>query len=144
ALELGADGCCLDFSLLAVSVVDVCWGLIGFLDPSPTSACCYAAFPFYYNDTLCIISFIVTQLSSPQSILQRLVKLLVLTYRSVAMYGICVICVLCVFVGYVRLDNQSIERDRLNGIGFVLDFVEFISFTFDDKEMISVIEAVSR
>ncbi|GJV89526.1 putative reverse transcriptase domain-containing protein [Tanacetum coccineum] len=43
-----------------------------------------------------------------------------------------------------RLDNQSIERDCLNGIGFVLDFVEFISFTFGDKEMISVIEAVSR
>ncbi|GJZ96656.1 TMV resistance protein N-like protein [Tanacetum coccineum] len=43
-----------------------------------------------------------------------------------------------------RLDNQSIERDRLNGIGFVLDFVEFISFTFGNKEMISVIEAVSR
>ncbi|GKB72492.1 hypothetical protein Tco_0933904 [Tanacetum coccineum] len=42
------------------------------------------------------------------------------------------------------LDNQSIERDRLIGIGFVLDFVEFISFTFGDKEMISVIEAVSR
>ncbi|GKB70741.1 hypothetical protein Tco_0932153 [Tanacetum coccineum] len=45
---------------------------------------------------------------------------------------------------YVRLDNQSIERDRLNGIGFVLDFVEFISFTFSDKEMIFVIEVVSR
>ncbi|GKD45732.1 hypothetical protein Tco_1270377 [Tanacetum coccineum] len=43
-----------------------------------------------------------------------------------------------------RLDNQSIERDRLIRIGFVLDFVEFISFTFGDKEMISVIEAVSR
>ncbi|GKF42478.1 hypothetical protein Tco_0125820, partial [Tanacetum coccineum] len=43
-----------------------------------------------------------------------------------------------------RLDNQSIEHDRLNVIGFVLDFVEFISFTFGDKEMISVIEAVSR
>ncbi|GJS43567.1 hypothetical protein Tco_0568610 [Tanacetum coccineum] len=43
-----------------------------------------------------------------------------------------------------RLDNQSIERDRLIGIGFVLDFVEFISFTFGDKEMILVIEAVSR
>ncbi|GJS33115.1 hypothetical protein Tco_0531497 [Tanacetum coccineum] len=41
-----------------------------------------------------------------------------------------------------KLDNQSIERDRLNGIGFVLDFVEFISFTFGDKEMISVIEAL--
>ncbi|GJX18310.1 hypothetical protein Tco_0219142 [Tanacetum coccineum] len=43
-----------------------------------------------------------------------------------------------------RFDNQSIERDRLIGIGFVLDFVEFISFTFSDKEMILVIEAVSR
>ncbi|GJW54956.1 ribonuclease H-like domain-containing protein [Tanacetum coccineum] len=46
--------------------------------------------------------------------------------------------------GYVRLHNQSIERDRLIGIGFVLDFVEFISFTFGDKEMILVIEAVLR
>ncbi|GKC46569.1 hypothetical protein Tco_1064291, partial [Tanacetum coccineum] len=45
---------------------------------------------------------------------------------------------------YVRLDNQPIERDRLVEIGFVLDFVEFISFTFGDKEMILVIEAVSR
>ncbi|GJS38940.1 hypothetical protein Tco_0563983 [Tanacetum coccineum] len=35
-----------------------------------------------------------------------------------------------------RFGNQSIERDRLIGIGFVLDFVEFISFTFGDKEMI--------
>ncbi|GJU23628.1 putative reverse transcriptase domain-containing protein [Tanacetum coccineum] len=43
---------------------------------------------------------------------------------------------------YVRFDNQSIERDRLIGIGFVLDFVEFISFTFSDKEMILVIEAI--
>ncbi|GKA53581.1 hypothetical protein Tco_0746896 [Tanacetum coccineum] len=43
-----------------------------------------------------------------------------------------------------RLDNQSIKRDRLIGIGFVLNFVKFISFTFGDKEMISVIEAVSR
>ncbi|GKD67054.1 hypothetical protein Tco_1309162, partial [Tanacetum coccineum] len=46
--------------------------------------------------------------------------------------------------GLSRLDNQSIERDRLIRIGFVLDFVEFISFTFGDKEMILVIEAVSR
>ncbi|GJS30448.1 hypothetical protein Tco_0491068 [Tanacetum coccineum] len=46
--------------------------------------------------------------------------------------------------GLSRLHNQSIERDRLIGIGFVLDFVEFISFTFGDKEMILVIEAVSR
>ncbi|GJS58496.1 hypothetical protein Tco_0653280 [Tanacetum coccineum] len=45
---------------------------------------------------------------------------------------------------HTKLDNQSIERDRLIGIGFVLDFVEFISFTFGDKEMILVIEAVSR
>ncbi|GJW90999.1 putative reverse transcriptase domain-containing protein [Tanacetum coccineum] len=43
-----------------------------------------------------------------------------------------------------KFDNQSIERDRLIGIGFVLDFMEFISFTFSDKEMILVIEAVSR
>ncbi|GJS83771.1 retrovirus-related pol polyprotein from transposon TNT 1-94 [Tanacetum coccineum] len=42
--------------------------------------------------------------------------------------------------GYVRLNNQSIERDRLIEIGFV----KFISCTFGDKEMISVIEAVSR
>ncbi|GJQ91822.1 retrovirus-related pol polyprotein from transposon TNT 1-94 [Tanacetum coccineum] len=41
-----------------------------------------------------------------------------------------------------RFDNQSIERDHLIGIGFMLDFVEFISFTFGDKEMISVIEAL--
>ncbi|GJU08145.1 hypothetical protein Tco_1124575 [Tanacetum coccineum] len=40
-----------------------------------------------------------------------------------------------------RFDNQSIERDHLIGIGFVLDFVEFILFTFSDKEMILVIEA---
>ncbi|GJT01731.1 hypothetical protein Tco_0822900 [Tanacetum coccineum] len=39
------------------------------------------------------------------------------------------------------LDNQSIEHGCLIGIGFVLDFVEFILFTFGDKEMISVIEA---
>ncbi|GJZ76693.1 hypothetical protein Tco_0641365 [Tanacetum coccineum] len=43
---------------------------------------------------------------------------------------------------YVRFDNQSIERARFIGIGFVLDFVEFISFTFGDKEMISMIEAL--
>ncbi|GKC47430.1 hypothetical protein Tco_1065152 [Tanacetum coccineum] len=40
-------------------------------------------------------------------------------------------------VGYVRFGNQSIERDRLIGIRFVLDFMELISFTFGDKEMIS-------
>ncbi|GKE32259.1 hypothetical protein Tco_1451581, partial [Tanacetum coccineum] len=45
---------------------------------------------------------------------------------------------------YPQLFVSQTERDHLNGIGFVLDFVEFISFTFGDKEMISVIEAVSR
>ncbi|GJW88079.1 hypothetical protein Tco_0163419 [Tanacetum coccineum] len=54
------------------------------------------------------------------------------------------ICVYVCCVRYVRFDNQSIERDRLIRIGFVLDFVKFISFTFNDKEMILVIEAVSR
>ncbi|GKE86099.1 hypothetical protein Tco_1559841, partial [Tanacetum coccineum] len=43
-----------------------------------------------------------------------------------------------------RLHNHSIERNRLIRIGFVLDFMEFISFTFGDKEMILVIEAVSH
>ncbi|GJV38309.1 hypothetical protein Tco_1410786 [Tanacetum coccineum] len=39
--------------------------------------------------------------------------------------------------------NISVDfHDHLIGIGFVLDFVEFISFTFSDKEMILVIEAV--
>ncbi|GJS47325.1 hypothetical protein Tco_0597446 [Tanacetum coccineum] len=38
--------------------------------------------------------------------------------------------------GYVRLDNQSIERDRLIGIGFVLNFVKFISFTFAFVEIV--------
>ncbi|GJT72784.1 hypothetical protein Tco_1032070 [Tanacetum coccineum] len=42
-------------------------------------------------------------------------------------------------------DINPVKRDPSHcGIGFVLDFVEFISFTFGDKEMISVIEAVSR
>ncbi|GJX11021.1 hypothetical protein Tco_0200880 [Tanacetum coccineum] len=34
---------------------------------------------------------------------------------------------ICVYVGYVRFGNQSIQRDRLIRIGFVLDFKEFIS-----------------
>ncbi|GKB97573.1 hypothetical protein Tco_0983710 [Tanacetum coccineum] len=76
--------------------------------------------------------------------LSKLVKLLVLTYVSVAINGLCVICVYVCCVGYVRFDNQSIEHDRLIRIGFLLDFVEFISFTFSDKEMILMIEAVSR
>ncbi|GJS43223.1 putative reverse transcriptase domain-containing protein [Tanacetum coccineum] len=37
---------------------------------------------------------------------------------------------------HARFGNQSIERDRLIRIGFVLDLVEFMSFTFGDKEMI--------
>ncbi|GKE65328.1 hypothetical protein Tco_1519489 [Tanacetum coccineum] len=40
-----------------------------------------------------------------------------------------------------RLDNQSSERDRLIGIGFVLNFVKFISFPFGDKKMIIEIRA---
>ncbi|GJT56573.1 putative reverse transcriptase domain-containing protein [Tanacetum coccineum] len=40
-----------------------------------------------------------------------------------------------------KFDNQSIKRDPLIEIGFVLDFVEFISFTFSDKEIILEIEA---
>ncbi|GJW88561.1 hypothetical protein Tco_0163901 [Tanacetum coccineum] len=38
---------------------------------------------------------------------------------------------------HLKLDNQSIERDRLIGIGFVMNFVKFISFTFGDKETVS-------
>ncbi|GJT47610.1 hypothetical protein Tco_0973767 [Tanacetum coccineum] len=37
----------------------------------------------------------------------------------------------CVYVDYVGVGTQSIERDRLIGIGVVLDLVEFISFTFE-------------
>ncbi|GJT54008.1 hypothetical protein Tco_0989062 [Tanacetum coccineum] len=35
----------------------------------------------------------------------------------------------------VRVGNQSIERDRLIGIGLVMDLVKFLSFTFGGKEM---------
>ncbi|GKC97539.1 hypothetical protein Tco_1167814 [Tanacetum coccineum] len=52
-----------------------------------------------------------------------LVKPLVLTYESVVMYG------LCVYMRYVD------ERDRLIGIGLVMDLVKFPSFTFGGKEM---------
>ncbi|GJS89779.1 hypothetical protein Tco_0772415 [Tanacetum coccineum] len=52
------------------------------------------------------------------------------------------LCDIPVVLEYVRLDNQSIERDRLIGIGFVLNFAKFISFTFGDREMMSVIEAI--
>ncbi|GJS40706.1 hypothetical protein Tco_0565749 [Tanacetum coccineum] len=48
------------------------------------------------------------------------------------MYGLCV----CMrYVDYVRVGNQSIERDRLIGIGLVMDLVKFLSFTFGVKEM---------
>ncbi|GKA62625.1 putative reverse transcriptase domain-containing protein [Tanacetum coccineum] len=39
-----------------------------------------------------------------------------------------------------RIGSQYIERDPLIGIEFPLDIVKFISFTFGDEEMISVIE----
>ncbi|GKB18438.1 hypothetical protein Tco_0852361 [Tanacetum coccineum] len=41
--------------------------------------------------------------------------------------------------GILKWIINPIERDRLNGIGLCLKFVEFISFTFGDKEMILVI-----
>ncbi|GJY80617.1 hypothetical protein Tco_0493368 [Tanacetum coccineum] len=61
-----------------------------------------------------------------------LVKPLVLTYESVVMYGL---CVYMRYVDCVRVGNQSIERDRLIGIGLVMDLVKFLSFTFGGKEM---------
>ncbi|GJS30375.1 reverse transcriptase domain-containing protein [Tanacetum coccineum] len=50
----------------------------------------------------------------------------------------------CVQCDNHDLSSNPFERDCFIGIGFVLDFVEFISFTLGDKEMISVIEAVSH
>ncbi|GKD10824.1 hypothetical protein Tco_1190509 [Tanacetum coccineum] len=47
--------------------------------------------------------------------LSRLVKPLVATYEFVVMYGL---CVYMRYVDYVRVGNQSIECDRLIGIGF--------------------------
>ncbi|GJY76812.1 hypothetical protein Tco_0481928 [Tanacetum coccineum] len=41
--------------------------------------------------------------------------------------------------GICELDNQSIERDRLDEIGLMVKFVEFLSFTLSDKEMIIVV-----
>ncbi|GKE06530.1 hypothetical protein Tco_1398548, partial [Tanacetum coccineum] len=61
-----------------------------------------------------------------------LVKPLVLTYESVVMYGL---CVYMRYVDCVRVGNQSIERDRLIGIGLVMDLVKFLLFTFGGKEM---------
>ncbi|GJS94877.1 hypothetical protein Tco_0801845 [Tanacetum coccineum] len=66
----------------------------------------------------------------------RLVKPLVLTYESVVMYGL---CVYMRYVDCVRVGNQSIERDRLIGIGLVMDLVKFLSFTFDGKEITFVV-----
>ncbi|GJY86847.1 putative reverse transcriptase domain-containing protein [Tanacetum coccineum] len=62
----------------------------------------------------------------------KLVKPLVLTYESVVMYGLCVY--MC-YVDCVRVGNQSIERDRLIGIGLVMDLVKLLSFAFGGKEM---------
>ncbi|GKC67609.1 hypothetical protein Tco_1100207, partial [Tanacetum coccineum] len=67
-----------------------------------------------------------------------LVKPLVLTYESVIMYGL---CVYMRYVNCVRVGNQSIERDRLIGIGLVMDLVKFLSFTFGGKEMTFVVLA---
>ncbi|GJY39380.1 hypothetical protein Tco_0425744 [Tanacetum coccineum] len=67
-----------------------------------------------------------------------LVKPLVLTYESVVMYGL---CVYMRYVDYVRVGNQSIERDRLIGIGLVMDLVKVLSFTFGSKEMTFVVLA---
>ncbi|GJX83674.1 hypothetical protein Tco_0333155 [Tanacetum coccineum] len=71
----------------------------------------------------------------------ELVKPLVLTYESVVMYGL---CVYMRFVDYVRVGNQSIECDRLIGIGLVMDLVKFLSFTFGGKEMTFVVLAFLR
>ncbi|GKD41064.1 zinc finger, CCHC-type containing protein [Tanacetum coccineum] len=71
----------------------------------------------------------------------QLVKPLVLTYESVVMYGL---CVYMRYVDYVRVGNQSIERDRLIGIGLVMDLVKFLSFTFGGKEMTFVVLAFLR
>ncbi|GJV78708.1 hypothetical protein Tco_1514578 [Tanacetum coccineum] len=43
-----------------------------------------------------------------------------------------------------RVGNQSIERDRLIGIGLVMDLVKFLSFTFGGKEMTFVVLAFLR
>ncbi|GKA00479.1 hypothetical protein Tco_0673029 [Tanacetum coccineum] len=71
----------------------------------------------------------------------KLVKPLVLTYESVVMYGL---CVYMLYVDCVRVGNQSSERDRLIGIGLVMDLVKFLSFTFGDKEMTFVVLAFLR
>ncbi|GJS94876.1 hypothetical protein Tco_0801844 [Tanacetum coccineum] len=71
----------------------------------------------------------------------KLVKPLVLTFKSVVMYGL---CVYMRYVDCVRIGNQFIERDRLIGIGLVMDLVKFLSFTFGGKEMTFVVLAFLR
>ncbi|GJV43331.1 putative reverse transcriptase domain-containing protein [Tanacetum coccineum] len=70
-----------------------------------------------------------------------LVKPLVLTYEFVAMYGL---CIYMRYVDYVRVGNQSIERDHLIVIRLVMDLVKFLSFTFGGKEMTFVVLAFLR
>ncbi|GJZ30152.1 hypothetical protein Tco_0575199 [Tanacetum coccineum] len=80
------------------------------------------------------LSPLPTTFGDNDSLVEEIDTLLVTT---VVRADFVILCVLYVFgVGYVILYNQSIERDRLNGIEFVLNFVKFISFTFGDKEMI--------
>ncbi|GKB69049.1 hypothetical protein Tco_0930461 [Tanacetum coccineum] len=64
-----------------------------------------------------------------------------MTYESVVMYGL---CVFIRYVDYVRVGKQSIERDRLIGIGLVMDLVKFLLFTFGGKEMTFVVLAFLR
>ncbi|GJY07027.1 hypothetical protein Tco_0374081 [Tanacetum coccineum] len=72
--------------------------------------------------------------------LSRLVKPLVLTCESVAIYGVCDFMCLYAFMWIMwEIGSQSIECDHLNEIGMVVRLVEFISFTLGDKEMILVI-----
>ncbi|GJS05590.1 hypothetical protein Tco_0322098 [Tanacetum coccineum] len=69
----------------------------------------------------------------------KLVKPLMLTDESVVMYGL---CVYMHYVDYVRVGNQSIERDRLIGIGLVMDWVKDCAmllideYTFNDDAFI--------
>ncbi|GJY94017.1 hypothetical protein Tco_0509799 [Tanacetum coccineum] len=63
-----------------------------------------------------------------------LVKPLVLTCESVAIYGVC--DYMCLYAFIWEIGSQSIECDHLNEIGMVVRLVELISFTFGDKEMI--------
>ncbi|GKA10802.1 hypothetical protein Tco_0690235, partial [Tanacetum coccineum] len=70
----------------------------------------------------------------------RLVKPLVLTCESVAIYGVCDFMCLYAFMWIMwEIGSQSIECDHLNEMGMVVRLVEFISFTLGDKEMILVI-----